>query len=76
MTRPSIMTSFIHIKRNKQKTNTVYGFMQNCFISIFPFSYICCVINRHEEPKLRSCSRADPAHFVLFFFLHTANNFS
>jgi len=45
------------------------------YFQLFPFSYICCVINRHE--KQADASILFPCRLCTFlFFLHTANNFS
>lgn len=58
-----------HTSAHKSKTLLV-DFCKNFFISIFPFSYICCVINRREEQaSVGPLPNADPAPFVLVFFL-------
>lgn len=58
-----------HTSAHKSKTLLV-DFCKNFFISIFPFSYICCVINRREEQaSVGPLPNADPAPFVLFFYL-------
>lgn len=49
-----------------EKQPLFIGCMQNCFISIFPFSYISCVINRHE--KQADASILFPCRFCTFLF--------
>ena len=48
--------------------------MQNClYFPWSPFSYICCIINRHEKQAENSVPF--PCWFCTIFFLRTANMF-